>query len=159
MTDDRLDVVPARPQRPLRAAEFREAEVEQLHPYPGLADVHPDQPPAVRPYPQQPARAARVRADHARLLHQPVGEQPGHDVADGARTQTGRRPQRLPAHRPVEIQPLQNGAPALPPQVTYRTAAHRCHLSSPVSGISAPFSGLSGRLPLPDPLTSVSLEV
>ncbi|GGV74931.1 hypothetical protein GCM10010294_38730 [Streptomyces griseoloalbus] len=121
MTGDDADVVgppAAAGQRPFGAGEFRHREVEQRDAHPGFADVDADQPSAVRRDADQGAGPAAVRAEAARLLHQPLGEQFGDDVADGARTQSRGRTQCEPAHRAVEIQPLQNGGAVLSPQVT-----------------------------------------
>lgn len=136
----------------LRARQFGHREVEQLDADAGLADVDADEASPVRRDADQGARAAAVRAEAARLLDQPVGHQLRDDVADGPRTQARRRAQREPAHRPVEIQPLQNGAAALPPQVTDRAPA--------VPGHQAPFFPAPARPSnVRGTLTSLSLGV
>ncbi len=125
---DDLDVVPLGPQRPFRAREFGQGEVEELDADPGLADVHADHVPAARRHLEQRARPAAVGVDVARLLQHPVREQVGDDVADRAGAQSGGRAQFEAAERAVEIEASQDGRAVVPPEIAHRAPVPPHHL-------------------------------
>lgn len=124
VVDDRADVVAAaRQQREFGAGQFGQGQVEQLDADPGFADIDADHVGAAGRHAQQGAGPAAVRVDHAGLFQQPVRDEFADDVADGSGAQPGGGPQFLAAHRPAEVQPLENGAPVAPPQVPHRSSA------------------------------------
>lgn len=128
VADDALDLVPALLQGAFGAGEFGEREVEQLDTHARLADVHADHVAAGGRDAQQGAGAAAVGVDAAGLLHEPVGDQVGDDIADRAGAEAGDGAQLEAAEGAVEVEPLQDGRAVGPPEIAYRTPVALRHV-------------------------------